>query len=377
MPLHIIGKYQCNGYDFSNNKEKKVIIKKDTKEVAKEYKDIGIIQLKPIIDRLQFDFFLTQEFVNKFDKNLDVQEYRDWIKGSLFGSAKSDPDSGISLVENVPFKTSKFKHYNVHLFYTPPGSKHSILMQVGPKTESDKWPFMRFDMKRCLFSVSEMVSFQQFIEGLLVIPGVDVPFEDFAIWTKIRCLEIAVDMPGLRSSRVEAFDNKAGVPYPKKTHVYKSKTGRAETLYLNATAVKTSQIRLYDKQAEQIEQGVAPENFEFFCTRCEFRVTDTTPYKLMGLHNRFKRISLRALNKEKLNTLPFLNQTVIRLALHETIQKAVTNAPEEIKKQLIADYHSCLTNVWDADLLWTHWKEIVVTSGLLPLPKCTQVQMAA
>ncbi len=364
----------CNTHGFLYNKEKNPPkLKIDSKKIAKRYDDLGIVVLKPIIDRFIFSFSPTNEMFAEYGIEEDLAEYKKQIVDSLFASAKIEGD-GLCCISDVPFMAAPYKHYDRNFLYKPKGSKEAILVQVQPKKEH--WPFIAFDMNVSRLSLAAIKEFRAFIEETFVLPGTSVLFHEFMGAAVIRHIEIAFDILGARPADTEILKMKTGKPFPCKTMVFKGKTGRAETMYLDVKKGKSSKACIYDKRTEQLERGVTPAYGDTLHTRYEVTINKTNAHKLATIQNYCKRISVKAPDYKKMRRLGHVQQFFVATALHRSIQKALGMLPPKLQAKHEKLYNDLFHDIWDADMLWTHWKDYYATCGLFPAaPKCTQVQI--
>jgi hypothetical protein len=355
----------CNQIGIPSNKGKKPTIQLDKKRIAIRYDQLGIVVLKPHIDKISFGFPVTQDFVHHYAPGNTVEEFKQHIVASLFADAKTNT-GGLCLVEGVPFHKKPWVNYNINVRYTPPGAKESFLIQASPKDASSNLDFLRFDVNPSKLNTKQIGHFREFITTLLLAPGSIVSYENFLSFCQVYRVDAAVDILGARPSDLEVLTLVEGKPKPAKKHVYKSKTGRAETLYPGATPTTSGKAYVYDKRKELTEADKKPMYGDFYHSRFECRISKTTFYKLANVNNRFSRVSIKALDIDTFAEQYHVHKLFIRYALETSLEKALDIIPENERPYFQKHYHEALHDIWDAKALWALWKDAVKASGFLP-----------
>lgn len=276
--------------------------------------------------------------------------------------------NGLSLVENVPFLKKPWANYKINLRYRPNGADNAILIQVAPKNPDSNLSFMRFVMNPSQYDKADFQAFRAFIEELLVCPDACVSYDDFLVWSKVYRADVAVDILGARPSDLEIIPLVSGKPAAKKKHIYKSATGRTETVYPGAKKAKSSDTYIYDKRKEQEEAGNPPIYGDFLHSRFECRISKTTFFKLAGCTNRCGRVSVRALDPKIFAKEHYTRQLFIRYALERSLQKALAVIPTKYQPKFLKAYNGTMRDIWDAKYLWGFWKDTVKTSGFFFKP---------
>lgn len=381
--ITITANVPCNTIGFLPNKDNKLHkIKLVSKRIADRYVDIGIIVLKPIIDKITFGFTPTQEFIDKYNPAISEAEYKKYIKGTLFGDAAYNTANslieGVSMVSNVPFMKKPYKSYNVNIHYKPPSASDSIFIQIDPKSSYDsktqkeiksKLAFMRFDMNPSRFSEKAMAEFRLFMEELLAMPGGYVPYDDVIANAPIYRADVAVDILGARPYDLEIKSMANKKPAAHKSLTFNNATGRMETIYTKVKKGKSSTEYLYDKRREQLDAKKEPIYGDFLHSRYECNMQKTTFQKLAKTTNRCVRISIRALDNTKFAKRGYVERLFIRYALDRTLDKALEMIPPKLQPKFQNAYNDSIHNIWDAKKLWSYWKDTVSNSGFFPLNK--------
>lgn len=360
--------FPCNTIHLSSNKDKKPPnIQIEIDRVAVRYKELNITVLRPALDRLTFGFCPDKHFI-KYAPGVTLEEVKAHIKKSLWHDGKvASEKTGLSHVTDVSFMKQPYVAYNVNLRYKPPSSTHSILIQIDPKGKSSKKAFMRFDMNPQHFSKKALGEFRAFIEDMLIIPGSSVvTYDEFLIWCPIYRADVCIDVLGARPAELEIRVMKGKKEAPQKSHIYKSKTGRTETVYTKVKKGKSSDEYIYDKRQEQIDLGEEPVYGDFLHSRYESRVQKTTFHKLANIKNRCNRVAIRALDTSKLHKMHYTNHLFIRHALARTLEKALELIPPPLQSKFKKSYEGNMRNIWNTQKIWGYWKEVIATSGLFP-----------
>ncbi len=374
MTITFLTNVPCNTIDFISNKGNKLPrIKINKDRIANRYDNIGIIVLKPHIDKITFGFTPTQEFINSYNPAISEAEYKKYIKGSLFGEATYSTANGliegVSLVTNVPFMKQPYSNYNINIRYKPKGASDSVFIQIDPKEENSERPFMRFDMNPSRFNKKAMAEFREFIEETLGMPGGYVTYDDVIASAPVYRADVAVDILGARPSDLEIYVMVNKKLVTSKSHTYNSPSGRIQTLYPKVKKGKSSSEYLYDKRQELIDTNQPLIYGDFLHTRYECRIGKTTFHKLAKTTNRCGRISARALDIHRFAKMGHVQRYFIRIALDRTLDKAIEMTPHKLQAKYKKAYDDSLHNIWDAKNLWSYWKNTVSNSGFFPLNK--------
>lgn len=367
MSISIKVKIPCNQIGFPSNKGKKPTILIEKRRIAVRYDDIGITILKPDIDHIAFGFSITPELLKKYKSNESIAAFESHIAATLFHGAKAQVN-GLSLVENVPLLKKPWANYKINLRYRPNGADNAILIQVAPKNPDSNLSFMRFVMNPSQYDKANFQAFRAFIEELLVCPDACISYDDFLVWSKVYRADVAVDILGARPSDLEIIPLVNGKPAAKKKHIYKSTTGRTETVYPGAKKAKSSDTYIYDKRKEQEDAGNPPIYGDFLHSRFECRISKTTFFKLAGCTNRCGRVSVRALDPKIFAKEHYTRQLFIRYALERSLQKALAVIPAQYQPKFLKAYNGTMRDIWDAKYLWGFWKDTVKTSGFFFKP---------
>lgn len=362
--IKINSKYPCHNRQSSTNKvEKPLTLTIDANRVAYSDKDMGIVVLKPIIDRICFGFFPTQEFVNEHDPSIDIEEYTDSIKKALFGDAKAK-DMNLSLAKNVNFMKSPWVNYNVNLHFQPPGCSEPALIQISPKKPG--WAYIKIDMNPSKMTPAGMTAFRGWIENTLMMPTAKVTYEKFLIWSRITRVDVAVEILGQRPNDLTIKPVKAGKPIRHPGSLYYSDTSRIETIYPKVSPGKKSTEYVYDKRENELKKGKVPEFGEFLHTRVECRIGKTKFFKLAGLKNRCARLQISGLHYQKFYKKKYNYQVFIRLAIALSLTRALKLIPDKFKNEHTKAFSETNVNIWKPGELWKLWPKALANSGLMP-----------
>lgn len=370
MGLTINTKHPCNTIGYITNKGSKpqqIILPND--RIAIKHSDLGIVILKPSIDRLKFGFEPDEKLFNKHKANITTDEYEAYVFKSLAGDGFHTGDTQLEYIEkNASFKKQPYVAYDVNLLFRPCPNSKPVLIQIRPKKPAHS--FMRFDMNPNQISKKGMDAFWKLVdENLLLLPGVtSLGREDFLIWSKINQLEVAIDILGLRPSDAEVKSNTNNKPVPQKSQVYKSKTGRIQTIYAKLKKGSNTEY-LYDKRQERIDCGAEPIYGDFLHSRYEFRVNKTTFYKMAKITNRCGRVSIRSLDYVKFSKMKYTQHLFIRYALNRTLEKALEVIPVKHQPSYKAAYETTMRKIWDPKKIWSYWPETLKNSNLIPPDK--------
>lgn len=365
MAVAINIKAPCNKIDSPSNKGNTSSVHVDDKKIAYIYKDMNITVLKPIMDKLTFGFTPTEGFLNQYDPSQNLDEYKEHIQKSTWFDAKmSNKDSGLTLLTGVPFKKPPYVHYKLNALYKPPSSKETIFVQIGPKNEGSNRAFIKFDLNPSKFNKMALSEFRAFVEELFLLPSATVTYNQIIARSSIYRVHIAVDILGARPSDLEIQCLKGQKISPSKSHEYKSKTGRTETIYPKVKKGNSSTEVFYDKRQERIDSGKVPLYGDGLHTRFECTALNTDFQKLPHIHNRCLRYSVRALNLPKYAKMHHVLKLFIRHALLKTLDSALAIIPAKYQPKFEQAYLESVKNIWDPANIWSHWKDTVEESGL-------------
>lgn len=353
---------RCNDIHFLLNKGgKPSTVKIESKRIAYKYPDIGIIVLKPIIDRIIFGFTPTPDFLKQFDPGTDISEYLSVIKANAVGDAKSNED-GLSYLEGVPFKKPPYSNYNVNLRFQPDGVSDHVIIQIDPKKPSH--PYIKIDLNPNRIDQAGMASFRKRFMSLLITEAMHFKYVDVLRWSKIYRTDVAIDILGVRPCDLEIFHMVNGKPSPEKSHQYESKTGRPETIYPQVKPGKSSTEYVYDRRQKQLDKGWTPDFRDFLHSRYECRMGQTTFYKLMNAKNRAVRISINALDIRGLWKMKTEHVLFTRYALDRNLEKVLELVPLQLQPEYKAIFKSNTYEIWQPKKIWAGWEDGLRHSGL-------------
>lgn len=343
----------CNTIHFPTNKGvKQEKIKIELNKIAVKYPELGIYVLKPAIDRLTFSFTPNKDFFIKTGVTDTPDEIAEYWKKTLYHDAAMNVN-GLSLLTGVNFKKPPYKSYNVLLKYAPStGGEATIL--VGPKNPGHG--LIRVDMYPSQLGIAGMKRFRELIEGLLAFTGTTVPFEDFLIWSKIFRADVAVDILGARPGDMDVKALKYKAVNPQKHQVYKSASGRTETIY-PALKKGTNTDYVYDKRMDALDKGQPVRYGDVMYTRFESRILNTGFFKLAGVKNRCNRLTIRALDFDKFWQMPHDHRLFIRYAMERDLKTALALIPENLHTSNEQSYASAFNNIWQPTKIWEFWPE--------------------
>ena len=361
MPLKILTHHPVNAMSFSTNKVEKQVLKIDNDKVAISYKDLGIVILNPIMDRLTFGFSPTKEFMAEYDPAQTVEDLEQYLRTDLYHRASLKSDN-LSLLEKVSFLKPPYSSYKINVKYTPTGAASHVLIQVSPKQPKNQ--FFRFDMNPSKFNQAQMAEFQSFIEDLLST-GSPVPFDAVKERSYIHRVDVAVDILGARPADMDVIPLVEGKPAKKKSHVYKSASGRQETVYPGSTIGEAGKSYIYDKQKELAEKNSPPMFGDFLHSRYEIRCEKQKFATLATMNNRLNRVSVNALHLGEYEKLHYTQQLFIRYVLDRTLEKGLVMIPAKFRPRFLKAYEKCTRKIWDAPLLWSLWKTRVAKTGFI------------
>ncbi len=363
MTISIKAKVPCNSISFLTNKGgKQELINIDKKKIALEYNNIGVLVLKPVIDRLDFSFNPTQDFLNTYDPAADLAEYKKAVKDSAHQDAATGSD-GLSLLTDASFYKPPFSQYNSNLVYQPPGKSERVTIHIGPKKPGH--PFMRFSMKPSRITPEGMKAFRRMVAETLLMTGASpIDYVDFLERCKVIRMEAAVDILGLRPYDMKITPVINGKAAEKKGHVYKSKTGRTETVYPDTKPEKSDIKYVYDKRQALIDEGQEPHYGDFLHSRYECRVQKTTFPAIKKLNNRAGRVAIEALDIGKFWKLNHSHRLFMRVALDRTLDKALDLIPEKLHPAYKKAYQASFHKIWKPKEIWKFWGEAWKASGI-------------
>lgn len=363
MSLTIFKKFSINAVDLSTNKgQKPKLVSIPIKNIAKEYKELGIVILNPTIDRLQFGFYPDDKLFKK--NKISEAEWMDFEKhltSSVFAEAKYPGADYIDLQKGVYANKPPYNKYNIHLLFKPGKGCEPINIQVAPKLGG--YPFIRFDMNPNRITEAGMNKFWGWIAELFVLPGATISKSDFLRWSRIKELELAVEILGARPSDLVVKSVASGKEKYQKNHTYNSESGRIETHYPNAKKKNTEYV--YDKRQEMLDADLKPLYGDARHSRAEFRITNSAFYKLPTGKNRFKRLGIKALDLKGFDDLDYERKLFVLVAMDRNLDKAAALIPPVLRPKYKAIYTKLMNEIWLPDLLWKKWQVCLAKSGFV------------
>lgn len=367
--MSIVFSYPCGSSTNKGKKPSKISL--DTSKVAYAYPELGIVVMKPIIDRLVFGFFPNSKLMKACDGlESDLGEYLNYCAGSVFGDAKANKIKGLSLIEDANFFKEPYKRYNTNLRFQPAGCNAYALIQIGPKSEGK--PFAKFDLNPSLFGAKGMAEFWELIDEIFLFmeQPAQATFENFLIWSKALRIDVAVDVLGARPDDMEILKMAGGKPKPSKSCAYKSIKGRIETIYPNTKSGKSDSEYVYNKKKALSDKKKSPMYGDFLHTRYECRAVKQNFFKLNKMKNRCSRVGVRVLDVAKITDDQYVEHLFARDVISRSKAKALEIIPEQHRKQLDDAYEDMMFDIWQPKKIWATWPSVIKQSGILP-KECT------
>ncbi len=366
MALTVKSLYSCHEHKSSTNKGKnsnKISLNID--DVAISYKELGIVIMKPVIDRFMMSFYPKVELIKQYDPGETLETYKAKVHNDICTDADHVP--GMTFVKLPEAKQAQFKGYAVNVRFKPTPDSDEVLVQVSPF--SNGWPFLKIDCNPSRITPQGRLILRQTLMGWLAFGTLteEELAEQIFIYSKIKRLDVAVDVLGVQPSDLEVMKLVANLPVAAKKSLYKSATGRTETIYPDFKPGKSSSMYFYDKRKKELEIGAEPIYGEFLHTRFECRMPSVNLFKASKAANRCKRVSMRALNVNGLNKQSMEHRLFTRLALATTYEKALEMVPEKQVEKFASKHQSVMNKAWDPDKIWSYWPETLKRSMLFPL----------
>lgn len=340
-----------------------------------DYKGGEIIILRPIIDKLIFEYRFK-------DCGSQARE----VKESTLINAMKLVEKMPSLFKvasnsNVGFKRNYYlrMHYehNYVLIYKPTGAKIIIQLQSRHKNGA----FMNCDLNPARLGPKGMDFFRDAIKLLTANDFYEISFETMAAVPKsLKRIDIAVDILGVDASDLEAryvFKGKI-----LKKNVIQNPTGRAETQQFMLPKTDKNEAYWYNKKQamkdlskedDPLDGGQTPPYGQGLYTRFEYRIEDTEK-PISNLHsfaNHLKKVHFRAVDFSKIAGKNYTHPLFLRYAILRTCEKALEMIPTEKREEYSASYKAAMLDIWDPEKIWGEgWPRELVSLGLYnPAPK--------
>lgn len=262
------------------------------------YKGANLVILRPIIDKLVFDYKLQDVGKNRkaIEATIDENILKlIAVKSEQFSFRKTTLDN-VGLANHTLHKTYKS---NFLLRYKPTGAK--VIIQIKPKQQGG---YIRFVLNPSRLGPKGILFLDAFIGLLTANDFKEISFKTIAALPKaIKRIDIAVDMLG-----VDASDLEGRYVYKQKKlkgHSFQNETGRKESQYFLMSEHDKNQAYWYNKRKEIKDKtddptsaGVQPLYGKALITRFEYRIneTDKPISNLKSLTNHLTKFKFRAVD---------------------------------------------------------------------------------
>lgn len=333
-----------------------------------DYRGASLVILRPVIDKLVFDYRLA-----------DCGAHKRAIQGTILKNVDKIIDELPALFkpatkENVGGK--RFRHLdrayerNFILRHKATGSKSII--QIVPRKKTGG--FLRCDINPARLGPEGMAFLRDFLGLLTHNEWKDIGFDAIAKTKNgIRRIDIAVDMLGVDASDLEGRYIFKGKTLKKKAHL--NPTGRTETMYFQKPENDKNQAYWYnkareitDKTGDPLEGGQKSPYGRALHTRFEYRVEDSEKpiANLKSLTNHLTKVQFRAVDYEKIKEKDFTHALFLRYAITRTGDKALDMIPVSSRVEYKDSLAAAMLDIWKPKKIWENgWHAELISLGLL------------
>lgn len=335
------------------------------------YKGAKLIVLRPVIDKLIFEYSLAACGTHKWP----IQEQ---VLKNAKDLIKKQQDFELATNKNVGTKrlSGLFKYYihNYLLTYKPTGAK--VVLQIADPDKGKA--LIRCELNPARLGTGGMMYFRGFLNKLLNNKHKDLSFEIIAKRPKsIKRIDIAVDFLGVDISDLEGRYIDKDKQLKKKP--IQNHSGRTETMYLQMPENDKNEAYWYnkrqaykDKAKDPVDGGQVSPYGKALYTRYEYRIqeTDKPIAHLHSLLNHLPKVSFRAIDYSRVEGKDFTHALFLRYALSRTREKALEMIPDNLRAEYAASYDKAIVNIWKPEKIWEKgWEKELDSLGLLSLEK--------
>lgn len=344
-----------------------------------DYRGGKIVILRPIIDKLVFDYKFWD---CKAKKRLIDTGIVETAKKMFSGTKK--PIHGFERIkpEIKHLKRLNRTHeHNFVLLHEATDSK--VIIQLQSRGAAG---FFRCECNPAKLQKSGLDALKDLIDTLF--ENDIYPITHHNVFTNprgIKRIDIAVDMLGVDASDIEGryiYKNKA-----LKGHVYESQTGRLETYYFVLPESDKSKCYWYNKGKEAGASDKVNDKLGdidsnpyagFLSTRYEVRIHNSAK-PIANLHsfaNHLNKVRFRAMDYDAIGQKDFTYFLFLRYSLNRTRDKALEMIPSDNKKSYAAVYDQAMVDIWDANKIWKGWHAELLHLGLMTSDKAAKLKKA-
>lgn len=339
-----------------------------------DYKGGEIIILRPVIDKLIFEYRF-QDCEGHVSKVQDaaLNNAHAMVAG-LPTMFKPTNNSNVGYRRNY-FLHRHYKH-NYVLTYKPTGAK--TIIQLGPHNK--KSAFMNCDLNPARLGPKGMDFFRDMIRALVNNDFYDISFDTIAAVPKsLKRIDIAVDMLGVDASDLEARYVFKGKELKK--NVIQSHTGRTQTQQFMLGEADKNAAYFYNKKQAFLDLGKAQDPIdggqkspygEALYTRFEYRVEDTEKpiSNLKSFINHLKKVDFRAVDYSQISGKDYTHPLFLRYAITRSLEKALELIPNGKKADYANSYEAAMLDIWKPEKIWEQgWLAELESLGLYNPPK--------
>ena len=250
-------------------------------------------------------------------------------------------------------KSTKSSAYKFSAMIYLDGLVHGFLLQMGPKNNNGKNPFIRMEFNPNKLGPDGMTQI-----AACLVNFIDTGFEHLWEHGKTTRIDIAVDLHGVKVGQVR-FLNNWGT-----TERIIGTDGQIETIYVGKST--SSQTKIYNKAKEA---KLPPD---VVITRVERSIRTQVPLKnLSKLLNKFEHLALADVLPAKPDTV----ETYLWELFSDSVEKrgpasALNLLPKELRKVIVAHLKATACDFWNPAEIWSHWPAAVqpILDAVGPVP---------
>jgi hypothetical protein len=331
------------------------------------YRDARLVILRPVIDKLAFEYNFS-----------DCGSHKREIREAVLKNAGKLHDK-----QGIPFSAAtkgnvggrrlhflqKYYMHNFVLHYEATGAKVIIQLEAKKKGAA----YMRCDLNPARLGAAGMAFFRDFLKLMLSNELKDLTFETVGRRAKaIKRIDIAVDLLGVDASDLEGdyIDKDKKL----KKHPVQNPTGRVETMYFkmpendkNSASWYNKRQELKDNAKDPMHGGLQSPYGHALYTRFEYRIqeTDKPIANLKSLFNHLKKVRFRAIDYSRIDGMDYTHALFLRYALTRTRDKALAMIPDDLQAEYAASYDKAIVDIWKPEKIWEKgWHKELLHLGL-------------
>jgi len=237
-----------------------------------------------------------------------------------------------------------------------------IILQAVPK--NDDAPFLRLEFSPARLGKSNLNDALGNLDEAIFDKFIKI--KDLIAKGRVSRIDVAVDMVGVRPA-----DLIVNYLHPAKMHEYQGADGWPQTSYYGLglsfkTSKKSGDITVYDKRHVNFHEGKPLLGDGAPHTRIECHFRKQMKFSELGnMASPLGKIHVRAMRVEKLAGTPPEYRWFLEACRSRGLARVLDGFDQSSKMHWLGIYNAYSQDIWEPEVLWKDWLEILQSTGLL------------